>query len=112
MPKCLLRGCGGYEAFEPVTMKGDNVPRLTEDDALDVIIECVPEITDEYYFNSIFGRRNSTRVRAIAHVQHGSFDLRQLAVTFGLTESLDTSRNLLVVECLCAPSQRLGSGDI
>ena len=111
MPKCLLRGCGGYVAFEPVTMKGDNVPRLMEDDALDVIIECVPEITDEY-FNSIFGRRNSTRVRVIAHVQHGSFDLRELTVTFGLTDTLDTSRNLLVVECLCAPSQRLGSGDM
>jgi hypothetical protein len=111
MPKCILRGSGGYVAFEPITPCGDAVPRLTEDDALGVIIDYVPEITDEY-FNSIFGKRNSTRERVIAHVQHGSFDLRELTATFGMTDSLDTSRNLLVVECLCAPSQRLGSGDM
>jgi hypothetical protein len=98
-------------AFEPIAPSGDAVPRLTEDDALDVIIEHVPKITDER-FDSTFGKHNSTLERAIAHVQHGSFDLRELTATFGMTDSLDTSRNLLVVECLSAPSQRLGSGDM
>lgn len=112
LPKFLLRGGGGYVAFETLAPRGgDPLTWQTGDDALKMIRENFPPLSDPF-FNSVYGIRNSSRERCIKHLQSGSFDLEHLAVTQDLQSNLEASWRLMVVKISCAPSQKLASGDM
>ena len=46
------------------------------------------------------------------NLMNGSYDLNHLKCTTDLVDPLKRGRNLITVEALSAPSQRIGSGDM
>jgi hypothetical protein len=112
LPSFLLRGSAGYVTFEVLTARDPNgaVTWLRRQEALSRCREWyIPKIDDDYFY-SIFKKRNSVRQRCLKHVKSGSFDLKDFKVTSGLRSNMRAEKELFVVQALCAPSQRLGSG--
>mmetsp|Transcript_49225 Transcript_49225/g.49992 ORF Transcript_49225/g.49992 Transcript_49225/m.49992 type:complete len:171 (+) Transcript_49225:237-749(+) len=109
----MLRWGGGvYSTFEVLAPKGRSVEWSTKDNMLTEIRKNVPVIDDEL-FTAIFGKRNKTRKRIMLHLKSGSFNLKNLRVTYGLKDNLDpVDHDRLVITGVGAPSQRLSSKDM
>ena len=81
----LRRGGGGYSTFEVLAPKGGSVEWSTKDNMLTKIRKNVPVIDDELS-TAIFGKQNNTQKRIMFHLKSGSFDLKNLRVTYGLKD--------------------------
>jgi len=111
LPRMLLRGNGGYVAFEVISPIGAKVTWLEGNDALKAVREKVPDL-DDSVFTALFGKRNASRMRCLKHLKSGSFNIKELKVSFDMKRNLNPDDNLMVIKATSAPSQRLGRGDM
>ena len=76
-PKFMLRGGGGYVAFEVLEPCFNNLDLdwCRSDKFIDLVQAAnLPEITNDF-FTSIFGKRNNSRKCVLSHLNVGSFDV-------------------------------------
>lgn len=112
LPAFLLRGGGGYVTFEVLAPRDGDVPIIWRkgDEALETIRSwMVPAISDTY-FTTLFKKRNNSRIRCLAHLKGGSYDIRDLKVTTGLKSNINPTLELLVIQAVSAPSQKIKKG--
>jgi 5'-3' exonuclease len=106
--KELMKGASGYCSPEVLQIKAncEQIDYKEKEEFLTVLKDKFPAFDDQT-FSELFGKRNGTRVRALKHVQGGSFDINQLKLTRDLVHKDDPDVELLVICAACAPSQKL-----
>ena len=111
IPKVLMRGVSGWIKEEIFCMSEEveNISWLKNEELLPALVKSFPDLTEEL-FSSIFKKRNGTRLRVMKYIQGGSFDLLHIKATYDMVHKLHTEKKLLVIEAVCAPSQKLKEG--
>ena len=108
IPKAMMRGASGYLSVEVLTLKDNlvNASYVKEDEALTVINNSFPELTEKT-FDHFFGKRNNTRQRSLMHLFGGSYNPKQLKITKDVVLKAQPMKNIILIAIGCSPSMKL-----
>ena len=112
IPKEMMRGKCQYVSPEVIKLKipsnayTNNSHWKIGDDLIELLRNCDWTFTEQR-FTEAFGKRNGTRLRALRHIEGGSYDLLHIKASCNFQNLFSPEMRILVIVGSCAPSYKL-----
>ena len=112
IPKEMMRGKFQYVSPEVIKLKiqsnayTNNSHWKIGDDLIELLRNCDWTFTEQR-FTEAFGKRNGMRLRALQHIEGGSYNLLHIKASCNFQNLFSPEMRILVIVGSCAPSYKL-----